>query len=65
MTLVAGAMLAFSAAANASLTVNYVFNGHGGYSSDGLGQNGTGGTRDSTRVAPTSGGPHWSTVLTL
>jgi hypothetical protein len=43
-TMVAGAMLAFSAAANASLTVNYVFNGSGGYSSDGLGQNGTGGT---------------------
>ena len=35
--------LAFATVANAGLTVNYVFNGHGGYSSDGLGQNGTGG----------------------
>jgi hypothetical protein len=37
-------MLVFAAAANASLTVNYVFTGHGGYSADGLGQNGVGGT---------------------
>jgi hypothetical protein len=44
--LVATAMLVYAAAASASLTVNYVFNGHGGYSSDGLGQNGTGGTLD-------------------
>jgi hypothetical protein len=43
-TLVAAAMLALAAVANASLTVNYVFTGHGGYSADGLGQNGTGGT---------------------
>jgi hypothetical protein len=38
------AVLIFATAANASLTINYVFNGHGGFSSDGLGQNGTGGT---------------------
>jgi hypothetical protein len=37
-------MLVFAAAANASLTLNYVFTGHGGYSADGLGQAGTGGT---------------------
>jgi hypothetical protein len=36
--------LALSGVANASLTLNYVFNGNGGYSADGLGQNGTGGT---------------------
>jgi hypothetical protein len=42
--LAAAATLVFAAAANASLTVNYVFTGHGGYSSDGLGQNGIGGT---------------------
>ena len=44
VTLALAAALIFATAANASLTVNYVFNGHGGYSSDGLGQNGTGGT---------------------
>jgi hypothetical protein len=42
--LVAAVTMVFAAAANASLTVNFVFNGHGGYSADGLGQNGTGGT---------------------
>jgi hypothetical protein len=42
--LAAAATLVFAAAANASLTVNYVFTGHGGYSADGLGQNGVGGT---------------------
>lgn len=41
--LAAAATLVFAAAANASLTVNYVFTGHGGFSSDGLGQNGIGG----------------------
>lgn len=40
------AVLIFATAANASLTINYVFNGHGGYSADGLGQNGPGGTLD-------------------
>ncbi|MGH3041628.1 MAG: PEP-CTERM sorting domain-containing protein, partial [Gaiellaceae bacterium] len=43
-TLALTAALIFATAANAGLTVNYVFNGHGGFSSDGLGQNGTGGT---------------------
>jgi len=43
-TLLLTAALIFATAANASLTVNYVFNGNGGYSADGLGQNGTGGT---------------------
>ena len=43
-TLALAAALIFATAANASLTVNYVFTGHGGYSTDGLGQNGTGGT---------------------
>lgn len=38
--------LATAALASAGLTVNYVFNGHGGYSADGLGQNGVGGTVD-------------------
>lgn len=37
------AALVFATAANASLTVNYVFNGHGGFTSDGLGQNAGGG----------------------
>jgi hypothetical protein len=45
-TLALTAALIFATAANASLTVNYVFNGHGGYSADGLGQNGPGGTLD-------------------
>jgi hypothetical protein len=45
MTALVGALaLALSGVANASLTTHYVFNGHGGYSTDGLGQNGTGGT---------------------
>lgn len=47
ITALVGALgLALSGVANASLTLNYVFNGHGGYSADGLGQNGGGGTLD-------------------
>jgi hypothetical protein len=38
------AALVVATAANASLTINYVFNGHGGFSSDGLGQVEAGGT---------------------
>lgn len=45
VTAVVGVLaLALSGVANASLTLNYTFNGNGGYSADGLGQNGTGGT---------------------
>jgi hypothetical protein len=44
--LVTTAMLVYAATASASLTINYVFNGHGGYSADGLGQNETGGMLD-------------------
>ncbi|MEP6978838.1 MAG: hypothetical protein ABI948_12375 [Thermoleophilia bacterium] len=36
--------LAFAGVASAGLNVVYVFNGHGGYSADGLGQNGGGGS---------------------
>ncbi len=36
--------LAFAGMASAGLNVTYVFNGHGGYSTDGLGQNGGGGS---------------------
>ncbi|MGH3105242.1 MAG: hypothetical protein ACRDN6_14220 [Gaiellaceae bacterium] len=43
---VAAAMLVFAAAAGASLTLSYTFNGNGAYSADGLGQNTTGGTVD-------------------
>ena len=42
--LIAALTLTFTAVANASLTTSYTFNGHGGYSADGLGQNGPGGT---------------------
>ncbi len=43
LVLVAALTLVFSAVANATLSTSYVFNGHGGYSADGLGQNGPGG----------------------
>ena len=43
-SLVAALTLVFAATANATLTVSHVFNGTGGYSADGLGQNVTGGT---------------------
>ena len=41
--LIAALTLTLTAVANASLTTSYTFNGHGGYSADGLGQNGPGG----------------------
>ncbi len=45
VTALVGALaLALSGVANASLTTHFVFNGNGGYSADGLGQEGTGNT---------------------
>ena len=44
LVLVAALTLVFSAVANATLSTSYVFNGHGGYSADGLGQIAPGGT---------------------
>jgi hypothetical protein len=44
VTLALAGTLIFATAANASLTLNYVFNGNGGFSSDGLGQDQVGGT---------------------